>query len=325
MSTEYIIKFTKVIDGLFDPSVKTDGFLELSQLNNNTKIPSISIRTHKNSSDENNLLLLFKFITSNFADVKFDDDDKKCLLTYKDGYSRSIEYKSIIEFDSNSSSAYTDFKSQFQNLINTEHQTIYYDSGRIKYIGDVKNEDDKNLINGEGIFYHDTFFNKPKYIGEFEDNNFDGSGKFFNIDNNISLIANNISNGIPVQTGKLIVDFRNRKEIINVDFDDLWLKLNIKNKNEKRAIVKLPDFVNMIASKYLNKNERSMNQLIFEDKTSSEQNMIVWTDIQKIKEDIDTIRKDTNINMNNMVKVTKTLTTVLIFNLMVNLLALYLS
>ena len=68
-----------------------------------------------------------------------------------------------------------------------------------------------------------------------------------------------------------------------------------------------------------------MDQLIFEDKTSSEQNMIVWSDIQKVKDDIVTIRKDANINMNNMVKVTKALTTVLIFNLLVNLVALYLS
>ncbi len=325
MTTEYIVKFTKVIDGLFDSSVKTDGFVELSPSNNNSRIPTISVRTHKKSSDENNLSLLFKFMTSNFADVKFDDDEKTCSLTYKDGYSRSIEYKSIMEFDSNSSSAYNDFKSQFQNLINTEHQTIYYDSGRTKYIGDVKNEDGDDIINGEGTLYHDTFLNKPKYVGEFEDNEFDGSGKFFNIDNNISLVANNISNGIPVQTGKLIVDFRNRKEIISFDFDDLWLKLDIKNKNEKRTVAKLPDFVNMITSKYLNRNERSMDQLIFEDKTSSEQNIIVWSDIQKIKDDIVTIRKDANINMNNMVKVTKALTTVLIFNLLVNLVALYLS
>lgn len=325
MTTEYIVKFTKVIDGLFDSSVKTDGFVELSPSNKNSRIPTISVRTHKKSTDENNLSLLFKFITSNFADVKFDDNQKTCSLTYKDGYSRSIEYQSIMEFDSNSSSAYTDFKSQFQNLINTDRQTIYYDSGRIKYMGDVKNEDGDEIINGEGTLYHDTFLNKPKYIGEFEDNEFDGSGKFFNIDNNISLVANNISNGIPVQTGKLIVDFRNRKEIIDIDFDKLWFDLDLSDKNEKRSLVKQVDFVNIIASSYLNTSEKSMNQLIFEDRSTTEQNLIIWNDIQKIKEELNTIKNDSNINMNNIVNVTKALTSVLIFNLLINLAALYFS
>ena len=192
-------------------------------------------------------------------------------------------------------------------------------------MGDVKNEDGDEIINGEGTLYHDTFLNKPKYIGEFEDNEFDGSGKFFNIDNNISLVANNISNGIPVQTGKLIVDFRNRKEIIDIDFDKLWFDLELSDKNEKRSLIKQVDFVNIIASSYLNTSEKSMNQLIFEDRSTTEQNLIIWNDIQKIKEELNTIKSDLNINMNNIVNVTKALTSVLIFNLLINLAALYFS
>lgn len=325
MSTEYIVKFSKLIDGIFEPSIKQDGYVELSPSNTNSRIPTISVRTHKDSNDTDNISLLFKFITSNFANVDFDDNNKVCYLSYKDGYSRSIDYKSIIEFDSSSSSAYSEFKNHFENLLTTEQETLYYQSGRVKYIGSIKKLDNLEFYNGEGTLYFDSYFNKVQYTGEFEDGDFDGSGKFFNMDNNMTLIANNISNGIPVQNGKLIVNFRNRKEIIDIDFDKLWFDLELSDKNEKRSLVKQVDFVNIIASSYLNTSEKSMNQLIFEDRSTTEQHLIIWNDIQKIKEELNTIKSDSNINMNNIVNVTKALTSILIFNLLINLVALYFS
>ena len=47
------------------------------------------------------------------AEVNFDDRNRTCLLNYKDGYSRSVDYRSMIEFDENSQSAYKTFKSSF--------------------------------------------------------------------------------------------------------------------------------------------------------------------------------------------------------------------
>ena len=64
--------------------------------------PTISVRTHQDSNDTNNIQLLYKFITSNFATVNFNDDNKVCSINYSDGYSRSISYKSLVEFDDNS-------------------------------------------------------------------------------------------------------------------------------------------------------------------------------------------------------------------------------
>ena len=325
MSTEYIVKFSKNVGNMFSPSEKVDGFVELSSANENTRVPTISVRTCKKSSDENNISLLYKFITSNFANVSFDDDNKICSLLYKDGYSRSLDYESKIEFDSSSSSAYSTFKNEFEKLLNCKKETEYYDSGRVKYIGDVQTDDDEKSYQGEGTLYYDSYYNRIKYSGEFDDNQYDGAGKFYNYDNNVVLVANNISNGIPVQKGKLHVNFRHRQEMIDVDFDELWFKFELTDKSQKRKFANSDNFVNMIAASYLDKTDKKMSQLIFEDRPPLEQNVAIWSDLQEVRKELMVIRNDINVNMTNMVTVTKALTSVLLFSLLVNLAALYFS
>ena len=325
MSTEYIVKFSKNIGNYLSDSTEIDGFLELTAPNNFSRVPTISVRTCKESTHKDNVSLLFKFITSNFAEVNFDDKTHTCSMTYKDGYSRSLDYKSDIKFDSSSSSAYSKFKSEFEKLLNSKQETQYYDSGRVKYVGDIQTKDDDSFYQGEGVIYYDSYHSRPQYIGEFEENVFDGSGKFYNYDNNIILEANNISNGIPVQKGTLHINFKHRQEVIKVDFDELWFNIGLKEKSDRREFVKSTNFVNVIASSYLDKTDKKMQQLIFEDRSSPEQSVAIWTDLQHIKEELDIMKKDTNINMNNMVTVARVLTSVMVFSILLNISALFFS
>lgn len=328
MSTEYIVKFSKNVGNCLFPSEKVDGFVELNPSNNNFTVPTIRVRTHKEQNHESNIDLLFKFITSNFATVDFDDDNKSCSLKYKDGYSRSLEYNSVIEFDDSSSSAYSEFKKSFESLLNSKKETEYYDSGRIKYIGDWIEKDvapmaKEDVYNGEGVLYFDSHYNRVKYAGEFEDGEFDGAGKFYNSDNNVTLIANNISNGIPVQKGHLHVNFKHRQQVLEIVFNELWVKLDVDDKESKRQLVKSNDFVNIVTSAYLEKSSRNINKLLFEDKNSSEQNVELWNNINDLRLEIVKSRNDMNINMNNLVSVGKAFSSVLILNLMLNMVVIF--
>lgn len=329
MSTEYIVKFSKNIGEYFGTSEPIDGFVELNPANNSSRVPTISVRTCKETTNKDNISLLFKFITSKFAEVNFNDNMNTCSMTYKDGYSRSLDYISEIKFDSSSSSAYTAFKTEFEKLLNSKKVTEYYNSGRVKYVGDITSTDECNNYNGDGTIYYDSYYSRAQYTGEFEDGIFDGSGKFYNHDNNIILEANNISNGIPVQKGKLHVNFKHRQEVIEVNFDDLWFKLGLTDKSKKRDFVKSSDFVNIITSSYLEKSDKNMNmnmnQLMFEDSSTSCQNMTIWTDIQTLRDELKVIKNDTNINMNNLVQVGKALTSIMFVNLLLNITVLYFS
>ena len=323
MSTQYIVKFSKNLNSLF-PSEKVDGFVELIPSKNKYSSPTISVRTHQDSSDTNNIQLLYKFITSNFAKVDFDDNKKICSINYSDGYSRSIDYNSSIEFDDSSSSAYSKFKKSFEELLNSSKKTIYYDSGRVKYIGDVITEEEKMSYNGEGSLYFDCYKNTLKYTGEFEEDDFDGAGKFYNMDGNVTLMANNISNGIPVQNGKLHINFRNREEIIDINFTELWVKLGVDSKDDRRKLVKSDDFLNVVASYYITGTSKNIKQLLFEDKSVPEQNIELWNQVQDLKVEVLKSRNDLNINLNNLVRVGKTFTSLLIFNIMLNMVVIYL-
>ena len=59
-----------------------------------------------------------------------------------------------------------------------------------------------------------------------------------------------------------------------------------------------------------------MDQLIFEDRSTSDQNIAIWKDIQLIREELQIIRNDTNININNFVQVGKGLSSVIVLNIL---------
>ena len=337
MSTQYIVKFSKDMDNCFASSEKVDGFVELMPSKGTYSTPTISVRTEEDSKNDNNVQLLFKFITSNFATINFDDESNTCSLKYRDGYSQSLEYNSVIEFDNSSSSAYSQFKKSFQELLNSKKETTYHNSGRVQYVGDmITNENSIGSkckeYNGSGILYYDTYKGVVKYQGEFEDNEFDGAGVFHNIDNNITLTANNISAGIPVQKGKLHINFKNRQQVFEITFSELWEKLNINSSNKtinsnmiKQNLVKSDDFLNVVASLYLETPTKNVNQFLFEERSVSEQNLELLDQIQSLKLELLKSRNDMNINMNNMVSVGKAFASFLFLNILLNVVVIYLK
>ena len=287
-SNDYIIKFTKNVHDYSRTSEKVDAFLEL---NTNNSIPTIAVRTHKDKFDVNNRLLFHKYITKEFAKVEFNDSNRTCTLSYRDGYSRSISYKSLVEFDDNSSSAYTTFKESFEKLLNTKSESQYHDSGRLRYVGEVLElEDEENSYNGNGTLYFDSQNNSKKYTGEFEDGEFDGAGEFFSNDGNIKIVANNISNGIPVQKGKLHINFQSREEIVDIDFSKLWQSIGIKDKRKQRSYVSSDGFVNNIAKIYWGQSDKTMEDVIFEEKSTSQQNIEIWNQMKNLNDEIKQLR-----------------------------------
>lgn len=293
MATQYIIKFIKNDDE------EVDGYVELSR--DILNIPFISVRTHKNTSDEMNQTLLLKFMTNNFAKVEFNDDNTSCIIKYKDGNSRNT-YISTIYFDSNSFSAYSEFKKTFLELYNSKYETEYYPSGRVSYVGEVlykKGTNDEvigRVPNGKGVVYYDLPGYKIKYTGEFENGYYDGSGVFYNQDNKISLIAKNISAGIPTQKITLKINYNKKKETIDIQINNLWEKNNITDKIVKRNIAMSDTFVNDLAKTHWTINDIPLECLVFQDKSLDDKYFELWS-----------ILNIQNSKTNNYIEYTKTM------------------
>jgi len=275
MTTLDIIKFTT--DG-----TTVDGYVELAK---NNGIPLITVRTDKEASSNSNQTLLYKFITKNFAQVSFDDTNTLCSLVYKDG-NNNDSIKSTISFDSNSSSAYSQFKKTFTEIANTKYETEYYPSGRVMYVGEVLyKEIDENfrerVPNGSGTMYYDIPGYKVLYTGEFESGLYDGAGTFYNQDNKISLTANNISSGIPTQKGKLNINYNKKRQTINIVFNDIWKKFNLTDKTTKMNIISSNDFVTDLAKLYWTTEDIPMDALVFYDKSLDDKYFELWQLINK--------------------------------------------
>jgi len=294
-SNDYIVKFSKGNTYAFSQSSeKHDAFLSV---NSTSKPATMSVRTKKEGSDFNNKYLFHKYLTKDFAKVEFNTDGEisgRCIIYYQDGFSRSVNYKAVIEFDKNSSSAYKDFKEKFENLLNTKFETQYYDSGKIRYIGEVLQvEDEENSYQGTGTLYYDNHYNSKKYQGEFEDGEYDGAGEFYNFDSKIKIVANNISNGIPIQQGKLLINYKSREEIIDLDFSELWESLKITDKRKKRQFVSSDHFVACIARVHWGESEQSVEELIFEEKSIDEKSTELWYQLNGLRDEVDNLNQKT--------------------------------
>lgn len=283
MSTQYIIKFIKS-----SLEVEVDGFVELKKNKNN--IPIITVRTHKDRSNSSNTTLLHKFMTNNFAVITFTDN--KCSLSFADGIT------STILFDNSSSSAFSEFKKNFNDYYNSKYETEYYPNSTVElYIGPVlyKKDTTDNVIerqpHGVGTLYYNLPDHKIKYYGEFESGVFDGTGTFYTSDNNISITANNISKGIPTQNGKININFSKTQEVIDINFNEIWKQFNISDKEAKRLFVMSDTFVNDVAKKYI----KNLDCLEFQDKTVGDKYNEIWTILTEQN-------KQLNINHITMIK-----------------------
>lgn len=273
MSSSYIIKYIKSNTDM----TETNSFVELNKNNN---IPSIIIRTHDNSSHISNKILLYKFITKNFAEVRFDDNNLLCTIHYKD-YNDDCFYTSSLLFDDNSSCAYSDFQKNFMELYNTATETEYYVNGRPMYVGDILYKIDANNVtlripNGNGAWFYNLPDYKIKYNGEFEDGLYDGAGTFYTPDNNISLTVKNISAGLPTQVGIINIP---SYDAIEINFNTIWEKLLITDKQVKRNFVMADNFVYTVAKiawdiKY--NNTISFDEVMFQYKSLDDKYVELW-------------------------------------------------
>ena len=109
--------------------------------------------------------------------------------------------------------------------------------------------------------------------------------------------SNNISTGVPTQKGFLHINFINKKEIIEIDFNDLWEKFKLYNKIAKINFVISDAFVNSVARYYWNKNEAPVDVFLFQDKTIKEQNVDLWYKLNIHEYKLDTItHMNTDLN-----------------------------
>ena len=272
--SQFIVKFNTNNDA------PIDSFVELIKNKNNNSI--LTIRTHKDTYHELNETLFYKFMTNHFADYTFDDKESECILCYKD-YNSPTLLKSIIKFDASSNSAYTEFKKSFTEHLNTKNETMYYPSGNVWYVGEVlyKFTEETNgksphwISNGNGIAYYDLPNNIIKYNGEFDSGLFDGTGTFYSIDGKISLTANNISSGIPTQTGKLNINFKNKKETIQVNFNEVWKKFGMGEKINRKNFVASDYFLVNLLALYWKKDD--IDRYIYSDKSIDDKYIILWS------------------------------------------------
>ena len=274
MSNQYIIKFS---NNTYNESV--DGYAEL--LNTTYDIPILSIRSHENKTDPTNKTLLYQYITNSFGEYNFNDDALEFTLTFS-------ELTNKIMFDKNSSSAYTEFKNQLVNLVNTKFETVYYPSGRVHYVGEVlymKLHDGLQKVpHVKGIMYYDLPNYKVKYSGEFENGLFDGAGMFYNKNGNISLQAN-IANGIPTRKGKLEVNFRTNKQVFEIDFFDIWDDLECFDNKSKVAYVKTDNFLDDLAFNVGEFDGMTYEQYEFNSKTADEKIDEIWNLLKTVQQE----------------------------------------
>ncbi len=289
MSNQYIVKFIK--DTRYPESTTHDGFLELIS---DKGCPTILIRTCKDSTDPKNVNLLNLYVSKNMGKIVFDDDGLNCSIN-----NLFKSYK--IVFDSSSSSAYTDFKTNFEVSLNSKFDTEYYPkSGRLMYVGEVlykENEnsnDDKTksktqiiVANGSGTLYYDKPGQKVKYQGEFADGNFDGAGKFYSLDGKVVLTANNVSNGLPVQKGKLAINYGNKKDVIEVKFTQLWELLGFSSKESIRKTVLSDEFVDDVLAIFWTNKGVSVKEAKFKDLAIEDKHLQLYNEINELKKSVD--------------------------------------
>ena len=289
MSNQYIVKFSK--DASYSESSLYDGFLELVSDNG---CPTIFIRTCKDSTDPKNVNLLNLYVTKNMGKFNFDHHTLTCTINSYYKYYRII-------FDSSSSSAFTDFQRNFETALNSKFDTEYYPkSGNLKYVGEVLYKDQQTFVaNGSGTLYYDKPGQKVRYQGEFSDGYFDGPGKFYSSDGRVVLTANNISNGVPVQKGKLEMNF-GKLEVMEVKFTELWNKLNLNDKDSVRKFVLSDEFIDEILINFWDNKDVTIEEAKFKYLPEEDKQMVIYNQLKDMKKYMEETRrlslKETNDN-----------------------------
>lgn len=295
----------------------SDGYVEIIQ--SPTSLPILSIHSERSIKDDNNITYFQKVITKNFAIVEFttsDINETKCIIT---NFPDSI----TIIFDSSSSSAYSEFKSKIEGYMNTTYETQYYPSGNISYIGNIITNDKTQIAHGKGAVYYDLYDYKIKYFGEFENGMYDGKGTFYNKDNKIKVEFNTISNGIPIQNGKLYFDYNRigKKQPIDINFNQFWDSMKFKtndinHKKTKQILVASNNFVDIIAAKYW-KDPMSLAEVAFRDKNIDDKQIELYEKMEQVQLAItNKIKYNTNILEQSSNMINQSITYHIIINIL---------
>ena len=153
-----------------------------------------------------------------------------------------------IRFDSYSSSAKTKFIEKYYKCKSSIYHKEYYPGGQLKSEGEYDNS--LNLYSGKYFEYYENKYDnndiKVKFIGEVDDNEYDGKGKFYSYDGIISIEANNICNSIPNGNGIIYLNNKKYKIIDFENFEDLNSKDNNYCNNILKRILKDDDYEKII-------------------------------------------------------------------------------
>jgi len=176
--------------------------------------------------------------------------------------------------------------------LNSKFDTEYYPkSGNLKYVGEVLYQDQRTFVaNGTGTLYYDKPGQKIRYQGEFSEGNFDGAGKFYSSDGRVVLTANNISNGVPTQKGKLEMNF-GKLEVLEVKFTELWNKLNLNDKDSVKKFVLSDEFIDEILINFWDNKDITIEEAKFKYLPEEDKQMIVYNQLKEIKKYMEESRK----------------------------------
>jgi hypothetical protein len=237
-------------------------------------VPVLSVKTCEECK---NSQLLYKFITNSINNLNFNDEKMEFVLD-----------ENKIMFDKNSASAYLQFKNIIISTVNSQYETELYPSGNVYYVGEVIMIGNKKIPHGQGFMYYDTSDYKLQYSGEFENGLFDGAGKFYNKTGNISLKANNISNNIPTQKGKLEVKFKNRNETFDIDFFESWDELEVYDNTTITELIKSEEFLEKLADLYCDfEDDETLQNLQFDCKTTDDKLVEIRKQLKQVTQDIE--------------------------------------
>lgn len=227
---------------------KDDCLLSLDSLNGTLKLES--------SKTEKVLYLSVNIVNENILILSRERNNVASMYnpTFTIDYEMFYDGKKFgIRFDSRSSASETNFITEFKKCRSKVQAKEYYRSGNIKCEGTKTDTG----FNGMCIEYYDRNDSPIKYMGEFEDGQYDGQGEFFSEDGNIRLICRNICAGKPTGLGKLIVG-KNKlvKQIAMKDFTEQSTDVKYTNNIYARIEPKHNEFIELINFESLSTDDK---------------------------------------------------------------------
>lgn len=247
-----------------------------------THIPILCVHTCQNKNNKLNKILFYEFIIN--KNIKYIWNELNLEITLK----INNKYYSFI-FDTKEK--FDQFKYQLDIHTNSEFEIKYYNSGNIKYIGQINNEE--NMIeNVNGVIFYDLPDYKVKYIGEFFNGTIDGCGLFYDKTGMFNLKVNNISNGLPIESGELYINYVDEKNI-DIDFFNIWDKLDLFDNNSKIEFVMSDIFLDDLVNIFYD-----IDELLFNNKSLDDKLITLWNMLYTINNNYEKYNKEINNNMN---------------------------